>query len=66
MIRSDTIPNQVVWCAETAETVKKVDAKILGVGEKFEDYGRDRRSSTHSFQLHRSHFNLKPPANAKD
>jgi hypothetical protein len=48
MIRSDTIPNQPVWCPEA---VKKMDAKILGVGEQFEDSGCDiecRRSSSHN------------------
>jgi len=38
MIRSDTILNQPMWCPEA---VKKMDAKILGVGEQFEDSERD-------------------------
>ena len=46
MIRRDTIQNQPMQCPKT---VKKVDAKILSVGEQFEDSRRDiegRRSST--------------------
>jgi hypothetical protein len=61
MIWSDTIPNQPVWCPEA---VKKMDAKILGVGEQLKDSGRDiegRRSSSHHGQLQRSHNDPKVP-----
>ena len=60
MIWSDAISNQPVWCPESVE---EMDAEVWGVGEKFEDSGRDiegRRSSTDNCQLQRSHNDSKP------